>query len=51
MVASVVSVVSKTRRNASVDLICVFIMPAHRLIDARRASHRGHYVNPHAREI
>ena len=23
----------------------MFIMPAHRLIDTRRGSHKGHYVN------
>ena len=46
----VASVASKTRRNASVDLICAFIMQAHRLIDTRRGSpKKGHYVNLHAR--
>ena len=40
-----VSLVGKTRRNASVDLICALLMPAIRVIDTYSASHKGHYVN------
>ena len=46
-IRELVSLVGKTRRNASVDLICALLMQAIRVIDTRRASPKGHYVNPH----
>ena len=44
-IRELVSLVGKTRRNASVDLICALLMPAIRVIDTPSGSPKGHYVN------
>ena len=45
------SVVGKTRRNASANLFWAFVMSALHLIDTRRGSPKGHYVNHSVRAI